>query len=82
MHFSQEHLTDNLLILADHQYDALKDADAMVLVTEWKPFRQPDFNAMKRLMRNLVIIDGRNQYDPATLKADGFDYSGIGRETF
>lgn len=82
MHFSQEHLTDNQLILADHQYDALKDADAMVLVTEWKPFRQPDFNAMKRLMRNLVIIDGRNQYDPATLKADGFDYSGIGRETF
>jgi UDPglucose 6-dehydrogenase len=81
-HFSQSHFTDKQLTLVDHQYDAVKDADAMVLVTEWKPFRQPDFNAMKRLMKNLVIIDGRNQYDPATLKADGFDYSGIGRETF
>jgi UDPglucose 6-dehydrogenase len=73
------HLNDGQVTLVDHQYDALKDADAMVLVTEWKPFRQPDFNAMKRLMKNLVIIDGRNQYDPATLKAEGFLYSGIGR---
>jgi UDPglucose 6-dehydrogenase len=71
---------DNLA-LVDHQYDALKDADAMILVTEWKPFRQPDFNAMKRLMKKFVIIDGRNQYDPSTLKAEGFEYSGIGRET-
>ena len=67
------------MALVDHQYDALKDADAMVLVTEWKPFCQPDFNAMKRLMNNFVIIDGRNQYDPATLRAEGFVYSGIGR---
>lgn len=67
------------MTLVDHQYDALKDADAMVLVTEWKPFCQPDFNAMKRLMNNFVIIDGRNQYDPATLRAEGFVYSGIGR---
>jgi UDPglucose 6-dehydrogenase len=73
------HPNDGQVTLVDHQYDALKDADAMVLVTEWKPFRQPDFNAMKRLMKNLVIIDGRNQYDPATLKAEGFLYSGIGR---
>jgi UDPglucose 6-dehydrogenase len=80
-HFDQSLFNDKQLVLVDHQYDALKDADAMILVTEWKPFRQPDFNAMKRLMRNLVIIDGRNQYDPATLKADGFDYSGMGRET-
>jgi UDPglucose 6-dehydrogenase len=72
-------LSDGRFTLVDHQYDALKDADAMVLVTEWKPFRQPDFNAMKRLMKNLVIIDGRNQYDPETLKAEGFEYSGIGR---
>jgi UDPglucose 6-dehydrogenase len=72
-------LSNGRITLVDHQYDALKDADAMVLVTEWKPFRQPDFNAMKRLMKNLVIIDGRNQYDPETLKAEGFEYSGIGR---
>lgn len=78
-YFSAELFDEGRITLVDHQYDALKNADAMVLVTEWKPFRQPDFNAMKRLMKNLVIIDGRNQYDPATLKADGFQYSGIGR---
>jgi UDPglucose 6-dehydrogenase len=78
-HFADELFNEGQITLVDHQYDALKDADAMVLVTEWKPFRQPDFNAMKRLMKNLVIIDGRNQYDPATLKAEGFKYSGIGR---
>jgi len=75
----EHHFNDGQIILVDHQYDALKDADAMVLVTEWKPFRQPDFNAMKRLMKNLVIIDGRNQYDPETVRAEGFEYSGIGR---
>lgn len=78
-YFPEQYFSDGQIKLVDHQYDALKDADAMVLVTEWKPFRQPDFNAMKRLMKNLVIIDGRNQYDPATLKAEGFQYSGIGR---
>jgi UDPglucose 6-dehydrogenase len=78
-HRDNNPLIDGRITLVDHQYDALKDADAMVLVTEWKPFRQPDFNAMKRLMKNLVIIDGRNQYDPETLKAEGFEYSGIGR---
>lgn len=74
-----EYFESGQMSLVDHQYDALKDADAMVLVTEWKPFCQPDFNAMKRLMRTLVIIDGRNQYDPATLRSEGFQYSGIGR---
>ena len=78
-HGEENPISDGRITLVDHQYDALKDADAMALVTEWKPFRQPDFNAMKRLMKNLVIIDGRNQYDPETLKAEGFDYSGIGR---
>jgi len=75
----EQPFNDGQIVLVDHQYDALKDADAMVLVTEWKPFRQPDFNAMKRLMKNFVIIDGRNQYDPETVKAEGFEYSGIGR---
>lgn len=78
-HIGEQYFNDQQIILVDHQYDALKDADAMVLVTEWKPFRQPDFNAMKRLMKNFVIIDGRNQYDPETVKAEGFKYSGIGR---
>ena len=67
------------LLLVEHQYDALKGADAMVLVTEWKPFRHPDFEAMKRLLRKAIIFDGRNLYDPAQLRDDGFEYTGIGR---
>jgi len=67
------------LQFADHQYDALRDVDAMILVTEWKPFRHPDFPAMKKLMKRPIIFDGRNQYDPAHLRGEGFEYSGIGR---
>ena len=73
------HLKNGSLTLADHQYDAVKDVDAMLLVTEWKPFRQPDFDAMKRLMAQPVIFDGRNQYNPEQLKTEGFHYEGIGR---
>lgn len=65
--------------LVRHQYEALEHADAMVLVTEWKPFRHPDFHAMKTLMRQAVIFDGRNQYDPDGIKEEGFEYFGIGR---
>ncbi|NLV23530.1 MAG: UDP-glucose/GDP-mannose dehydrogenase family protein [Deltaproteobacteria bacterium] len=68
------------LTLTVHQYEALKNADAMALVTEWKPFRIPDFEAMKRLMKRPVIFDGRNQYDPAAVKGAGFEYQGIGRK--
>jgi len=67
------------LQLTNHQYDALPGVDALVLVTEWKPFRHPDFSAMKRMMKQPVIFDGRNQYDPKSLKAEGFEYRGIGR---
>jgi len=67
------------LLLAGHQYQALEGADAMALVTEWKPFRQPDFRAMQRIMRGHVIFDGRNQYDPQQVNRYGFDYYGIGR---
>lgn len=62
-----------------YQYDVLKGADALVLVTEWKRFRQPDFNAVKDLMREPVIVDGRNQYSPEMLESLGFEYYGIGR---
>ncbi|MGH8670420.1 MAG: UDP-glucose dehydrogenase family protein, partial [Burkholderiales bacterium] len=72
--FSKGHVT-----LVEHQYEALKGADALVLVTEWKPFRHPDFAVMKKLMKTPLIFDGRNQYDPKHLKADGFEYHGIGR---
>ncbi|MFQ5936200.1 MAG: UDP-glucose dehydrogenase family protein [Acidiferrobacterales bacterium] len=67
------------LELVQHPYDAIKDVDAMVLVTEWKPFRNPDFRRMKKLMKSPVIFDGRNQYEPESLEAVGFEYVGIGR---
>lgn len=67
------------LELVEHQYDAIAGADALALVTEWKPFRHPDFEAMKKLMKTPVIFDGRNQYDPQQVRAAGFEYFGIGR---
>jgi len=67
------------LILCDHQYDAVKDANALILVTEWNLFRQPDFKAMERVMKNRAIFDGRNQYDPKRLREQGWEYVGIGR---
>lgn len=68
------------VMLVDQQYDALKDVDALALVTEWKPFCYPDTTMMKNLMRHPVIFDGRNQYDPAQMRDAGFEYYGIGRE--
>jgi UDPglucose 6-dehydrogenase len=67
------------LEFAEHQYDALKGADALALVTEWKPFRHPDFEALKKLLRSPVIFDGRNQYEPSQVRAAGFEYFGMGR---
>jgi UDPglucose 6-dehydrogenase len=61
------------------QYDAVSGADALALVTEWKPFRNPDFDMLKKLMKTPVIFDGRNQYDPRQTAAAGFEYFGIGR---
>jgi UDPglucose 6-dehydrogenase len=68
------------LRLVDDQYEAIRDSDALALVTEWKPFRHPDFGRMRALMRNPVIFDGRNQYDLKTLRDAGFEYHGVGRE--
>lgn len=67
------------LTLAEHQYDVLDDVAALALVTEWKPFRYPDFEVMKKRMKHPVIFDGRNLYDPGELRGLGFEYFGIGR---
>ena len=67
------------LKLMEEQYSAIEGVDAMILITEWKPFRHPDFSRVKAIMKNAVIFDGRNQYDPALLREAGFEYSGIGR---
>jgi UDPglucose 6-dehydrogenase len=77
--FPGEWFESGALMLAKDQYGALKGADALVLVTEWKPFRAPDLELMKRIMRERVILDGRNQFDRTALAAAGFEYHGIGR---
>ncbi|MCB9494874.1 MAG: UDP-glucose/GDP-mannose dehydrogenase family protein [Desulfobacteraceae bacterium] len=77
--FPKNYFDENHLVLCDHQYDAAKDSDALVLVTEWKPFRQPDFIALKKMLKTPCIFDGRNLYEPEELKNMGFYYSGIGR---
>ena len=77
--FPAQWFDEGRLVFTRHQYDALDGADAMVLVTEWKPFRHPDFGAIKRLLKTPQIFDGRNQYDPQQLERLGFAYVGIGR---
>jgi UDPglucose 6-dehydrogenase len=71
---------DRRIKFAKNQYEAIKGADALVLVTEWQEFREPDFNYMKNLMRTPVVFDGRNIYKPEKLKGLGFVYYGIGRK--
>ncbi|MBP5260423.1 MAG: UDP-glucose/GDP-mannose dehydrogenase family protein [Paludibacteraceae bacterium] len=70
--------TTRAIAYADDLYDAVKDADAMVLVTEWKAFRMPDWKRIRNLMQTPVIIDGRNIYDASELREAGFIYEGIG----
>ncbi|MHB1561467.1 MAG: UDP-glucose dehydrogenase family protein [Isosphaeraceae bacterium] len=67
------------LVYCDRQYGALEQADALAVATEWNEFRSPDFEVMRRLMRQPVVFDGRNVYDPARMAALGFTYDGIGR---
>ena len=62
-----------------NQYEALQGVDALLLVTEWKPFRNPDLAAMRRSMTQKIIFDGRNQYEPDFIRSEGFEYFGVGR---
>ncbi|MEP6609599.1 MAG: UDP-glucose/GDP-mannose dehydrogenase family protein [Burkholderiaceae bacterium] len=69
---------DRFSVVGD-KYDALHGASAMLLLTEWKEFRNPDFDRMRALMKTPSIFDGRNQYDPVRLRAAGWAYAGVGR---
>lgn len=70
--------TDNITFV-ESEYAALEGADAMLLVTEWHIFRLPDWQKMKSLMKQPLILDGRNQYEPQTMRELGFEYHSIGR---
>jgi UDPglucose 6-dehydrogenase len=60
-------------------YEAVEGADALVLATEWNEFREPDFERIKSLMRTPAVFDGRNVWNPPTLRELGFHYEAIGR---
>ncbi len=67
------------VVYCKDMYEALVDADALALVTEWKEFRMPSWSAVRKLMRGNLIVDGRNIYERTELAAEGFEYSAIGK---
>jgi UDPglucose 6-dehydrogenase len=67
------------ITLVDQMYDAVDGADALVLVTEWHEFRRPDFARIKKLLKEPLLFDGRNAWEPDEMRAQGFTYHGIGR---
>lgn len=75
-HFSGR---DRGLSLYEDEYEALDDADGLVLMTEWPEFRQPSWSDIKKRLRTPAIFDGRNIYQPEEVRAAGFSYHGIGR---
>ncbi len=70
---------DRVMYAAD-PYSAVHGADALAIVTEWLVYRNPDFDRVKSLLRQALVVDGRNLYDPARMRALGFTYHGIGRK--
>ena len=68
------------IIYASDIYDAARGADALLLLTEWKQFRLPSWARVHDLMRNPIVFDGRNIYDPAEMRKNGFEYYSIGRK--
>lgn len=68
-----------VLTLCDDPYEAVDGADALMLITEWKPYWSPDWQRLKRVMREPLILDGRNIYEPAFVREQGLVYRGIGR---
>ncbi|MBL8514893.1 MAG: UDP-glucose/GDP-mannose dehydrogenase family protein, partial [Betaproteobacteria bacterium] len=80
MHEAQKHMGGNAKVsFASEAQSALAGADALAIVTEWKTFRAPDFAAIKSALKAPVIFDGRNLYEPETMKELGFEYYPIGR---
>ncbi|HNR19845.1 MAG TPA: UDP-glucose/GDP-mannose dehydrogenase family protein [Bacteroidia bacterium] len=76
----QKQIGDKIEFATD-EYDALKDADALLIATEWSVFRTPEFDKISSSLKSKVIFDGRNLYDPAHMKELGYYYNSIGRNT-
>lgn len=67
------------LVYVDDPYEALKDADCLILMTEWNEYRSLDFEKLKELMKGRIFVDLRNVYDPEMIRKEGFEYVGVGR---
>lgn len=78
---SAKEIFGNKITYSKSAFEALNDADCMLLLTEWNEFRRPDFDKIKSLMKNYVIFDGRNQYNSKRLLEKGFEYYQIGKQT-
>jgi UDPglucose 6-dehydrogenase len=71
---------NGVISFSENQYDCLRDADALVIATEWNEFRTPDFERMSSLLKNKVIFDGRNVFDTEEMRKHGFQYISVGRK--
>jgi UDPglucose 6-dehydrogenase len=80
MHEAQR-ILGNTIAYSTEMYDTLQDADALLIVTEWPEFRVPDFEQMAKKLKNKVMFDGRNIFDPADMKKNGYAYYCIGVNT-
>jgi UDPglucose 6-dehydrogenase len=78
---NMEDLLGSAIRLVDDAYDAVKDADALLLLTEWREYQYPEFDRIRTLMRTPVILDGRNIWGTYKLEEQGFDYAGVGIRT-
>jgi UDPglucose 6-dehydrogenase len=75
------HYLGNTIVYSKDMYEALIDADALAVVTEWSEFRSPNFRVMEKLLLKKVVFDGRNIYDPSEMRENGYVYYSIGRAT-
>lgn len=73
-------IVGNKIDFAEGQYDALENADALIIATEWSEFRTPEFEKISSMLKNKVVFDGRNVYDRSQMKELGFFYESVGRE--
>ena len=75
-----KNLIGDKISYANDPYEAVQDADALLIATEWNIFRTPDFEQLEKAMKSKVIFDGRNLYSPQQMKELGYYYCSVGRE--